>query len=158
MSMGVLGVGEIIGQSQTATLALSLFGAVFLFWYGYRAFKSAHQGTSSLAMDNTQTTGTLGKTIATTLALTLLNPHVYIDTLILIGAVASPLTLAQKYQFLIGVLFASASWFFGLGYGARLLIPLFKKPKTWQILDFLIGLVMWIIALGLIKYAYGLLV
>lgn len=94
MSMGVLGVGEIIGQSQTATLALSLFGAVFLFWYGYRAFKSAHQGTSSLAMDNTQTTGTLGKTIATTLALTLLNPHVYIDTLILIGAVASPLTLA----------------------------------------------------------------
>lgn len=158
MSMGVLGLGQLIGKNQTAMLLLAIFGAVFLFWYGVRAFRSAYRGGAHLNTDDTDGThsqATLQKTLSTTLALTLLNPHVYIDTLVLIGAVASPLTLTQKYQFLLGVLCASGLWFFGLGYGARLLIPLFKKARTWQILDALIGCVMWLISFGLVKYALG---
>lgn len=153
MSMGVLGFGSLISQSPIATLMLSLMGAAFLFWYGFRAFKSAHQGTSALALDSQHQTHTLGKTIATTLALTLLNPHVYLDTVVLVGSIASPLSLSEKYYFLIGAVLASATWFFGLGYGARLLTPLFKKPTTWRVLDTLIGIVMWAIAFSLVRHA-----
>lgn len=158
MSAGVLGLGSLIQSSQVAMLTLAIVGAVFLFWYGLRAFKSAYRGGANLSVgDDTHALPKLSKkqSIATTLALTLLNPHVYLDTLVLVGSIASPLALSQKFWFLAGAMLASGLWFFGLGYGARLLIPLFQKPKTWQILDALIGVVMWAIAVGLIKYAYG---
>lgn len=157
MSAGVLGFGTLIGQSKTALLILAVVGVLFLFWYGLRAFKSAWQGGANLAV--TSEPDTKGKSVkqsvGITLALTLLNPHVYLDTLVLVGSIASPLTADQKQLFLLGAVGASGVWFFGLGYGARLLTPLFSKPKTWRVLDTLIGVVMWAIALGLIKYAYG---
>lgn len=157
MSLGVLGLGTLIEQSTTATLALTIFGAVFLLWYGFRALRSAYHGGANLSVDGAQHQASLPQTIATTLALTLLNPHVYLDTLVLVGSIASPLATAEKYQFLIGAVCASALWFFGLGFGARLLIPLFKKPSTWRVLDALIGIIMWLIAISLIKYALTLL-
>lgn len=153
LSLGVLGLGSLISQSNLATLGLAIFGAVFLLWYGFRSFRSAYQGGANLSVDGTRSQTTLKQTIATTLALTLLNPHVYLDTLVLVGSIASPLATTEKYQFLIGAVFASALWFFGLGYGARLLIPLFAKPNTWRVLDGFIGVVMWAIAFSLIKYA-----
>ncbi|WFF39147.1 LysE/ArgO family amino acid transporter [Moraxella nasibovis] len=153
LSLGVLGLGSLIGQSKIATLSLAIFGAVFLLWYGFRSFRSAYQGGANLSVDGTRSQATLKQTIATTLALTLLNPHVYLDTLVLVGSIASPLATSEKYQFLIGAVCASALWFFGLGYGARLLIPLFAKPNTWRVLDGFIGVVMWAIAFSLIKYA-----
>ncbi|NSM11015.1 LysE family transporter [Moraxella bovoculi] len=152
MSMGMLGLGSLISQSHIATLMLPL-GAAFLFWYGFRAFKSAHQGTSALALDDQRQTHALGKTIATTHALTLLTPHVYLNTFFLVGSIASPLSLGDKYYFLIGAVLASATWFFGLGYGARLLTPLFKKFATWRVLDTFIGIVMWAIAFSLVRHA-----
>lgn len=156
MSLGVLGLGGLIANSPTIILILSLFGAAFLFWYGFRAFRSAYQGGANLSIDGTPHKASLKQTIATTLALTLLNPHVYLDTVVLVGSIASPLPLSQKYDFLIGAVCASALWFFGLGYGARLLIPLFKKPITWRLLDAFIGVVMWFIAYHLIRYAFQL--
>lgn len=156
LSLGVLGLGSLISQSNLATLSLAIFGAVFLLWYGFRSFRSAYQGGANLSVDGTRSQTTLKQTIATTLALTLLNPHVYLDTLVLVGSIASPLTTAEKYQFLIGAVLASALWFFGLGFGARLLIPLFAKPNTWRILDAIIGVIMWAIAFSLIRYAVNL--
>lgn len=147
----MLGLGSLISQSHIATLMLPL-GAAFLFWYGFRAFKSAHQGTSALALDDQRQTHALSKTIATTHALTLLTPHVYLDTFVLVGSIASPLSLGDKYYFLIGAVLA-ATWFFGLGYGARLLTPLFKKFATWRVLDTFIGIVMWTIAFSLVRHA-----
>ncbi|AWY19666.1 LysE/ArgO family amino acid transporter [Moraxella bovis] len=160
MSAGVLGfVGTLIGQSKTALLILAVVGVLFLFWYGLRAFKSAWQSGANLMVSAESDKDGGGKSIkqsvGITLALTLLNPHVYLDTLVLVGSIASPLTADQKQLFLMGAVGASGVWFFGLGYGARLLTPLFSKPKTWQILDAIIGVIMWMIALGLIKYAYG---
>lgn len=159
ISAGVLGLGTLIGQSKTALLSLAVIGVLFLFWYGLRAFKSARQGGANLMVSAESDDGGSGKSIkqsvGITLALTLLNPHVYLDTLVLVGSIASSLSADQKQLFLMGSIGASGVWFFGLGYGARLLTPLFSKPKTWQVLDTLIGVVMWAIALGLIKYAYG---
>lgn len=155
LSLGVLGLGSLIGQSKIATLSLAIFGAVFLLWYGFRSFRSAYQGGANLSVDGAHSQATLKQTIATTLALTLLNPHVYLDTLVLVGSIASPLATSEKYQFLIGAVCASALWFFGLGYGARLLIPLFAKPNTWRVLDGFIGVVMWAIAFSLIRYAFN---
>lgn len=156
MSFGILGFGTLIGKSQTAMMALSLFGAAFLFVYGVRAFVSAYQGSSGFDIQNTSSNTSLQKTLTAVLVLTLLNPHVYLDTLVLIGGIAGTLSLNDKYLFLFGALSASLLWFFGLGYGARLLTPLFQKPYTWKILDALIGVIMWVIAAMLVYFAYGL--
>ncbi|WP_294033014.1 LysE/ArgO family amino acid transporter [uncultured Moraxella sp.] len=156
MSFGVLGFGSLISQSPMATIALAVVGALFLAVYGLRAMRSAIAGGTSLTLDNDSKQSTLLATIGTTLALTLLNPHVYLDTVVIIGGVAGTLGFEQKIAFLVGSLLVSATWFFGLGYGARLLIPLFKKAITWQILDAIIALVMWAIAISLGVYAYEL--
>lgn len=156
MSLGVLGFGTLINQHPVATIALAVGGAVFLFAYGLTAFKSAYQGTSALALDSTHPSESLQKTLVATLALTLLNPHVYIDTVMLIGSISSTLGTDDKYMFLIGALSASAIWFFGLGYGAKFLIPLFNKPHTWRILDGCIGVIMWLIGIGLLNFVYKL--
>lgn len=152
MSFGVLGFGTLVSQSPMATVVLAAIGALFLFIYGLRAFVSAYRGGNSFDLNDATKSVSLPKIIGITLALTLLNPHVYLDTVVIIGGVAGTLSLQDKYAFLIGTLTASFVWFFGLGYGARLLTPLFKKPKTWQILDILIGITMWFISAGLVKY------
>ena len=152
MSAGVLGLGALIKDSSIATCSLALLGSAFLFWYGFNAFRSAYQATSHLeaaASDATKTS--LSAVITTTLALTLLNPHVYLDTVVILGGVAIALPLHDKLLFLLGAVSVSGIWFFGLGYGARLLSPLFQKPRTWQILDLLIGIIMWTIAWGLLQ-------
>jgi L-lysine exporter family protein LysE/ArgO len=151
MSAGVLGLGTLINTSTMATCGLALLGAAFLFWYGFKAFRSAYQATSYLEAASNANTASLAAVITTTLAMTLLNPHVYLDTVVILGSVAGTLPLQDKYWFLLGVVSVSGIWFFGLGYGARLLIPLFKKPRTWQILDSLIGLIMWTIAWQLLQ-------
>ncbi|KAE9530993.1 LysE/ArgO family amino acid transporter [Testudinibacter aquarius] len=155
--IGVMGLGSLIGQSPSATLALAVIGALFLLVYGARAFRSAYQGSSGLSLDQTGSSSQSAlKTVLITLGLTLLNPHVYLDTVVIIGGIASTLQFEQKLEFLIGAIFASGLWFFGLGYGARLLIPLFKRPQTWRILDFAIGCIMWLIAFSLARYAFKL--
>lgn len=156
ISLGVLGMGSLIAQSPIATIVLAVVGALFLTVYGTRAFINTMRGDGTLSVDATQQATTLVAAISTTLALTLLNPHVYLDTVVIIGGVASTLGDKERWMFLVGSLMASATWFFGLGYGARLLIPLFKKPITWRILDALIAVIMWIIAINLAIYAYRL--
>lgn len=93
--------------------------------------------------------GSAWQAVLLTLAITLLNPHVYLDTVVIIGDTLSPLA---KGGFLLGAVSASALWFFVLGYGACLLIPLFRRPVTWRLLDVFIGIVMWGIAFSLLRY------
>lgn len=158
ISLGVLGLGSLISESREATVALGIVGALFLTVYGARAFRSAYLGNSSLEIQSQSqdNTSSAWKAVLATLAITLLNPHVYLDCFAIIGGIAGTLTPDQKILFLCGALCTSFLWFFSLGYGARLLIPLFKRPITWRILDFVIGSVMWLIAFGLAKYAYQL--
>ena len=92
--------------------------------------------------------GNLKQVIAMCLAFTWLNPHVYLDTVILLGTIASQVT--DKLAFALGAILSSFIFFFSLGYGARVLQPLFAKPLSWKILDILIGVVMWGIAASLL--------
>lgn len=158
ISLGVMGLGSLISESRMATVALALVGAVFLSVYGARSFRSAYLGNSVLQLDNRdEVQSSAFKAVLATLAVTLLNPHVYLDCFAIIGGIAGTLSSSEKWLFLFGALCTSALWFFSLGYGAKLLIPLFKRSVTWRILDIAIGIVMWLIAGSLVKYGMALL-
>ncbi len=155
MSIGILGVGTFISTNPLITNILAILGALFLLWYGFKAFKSAIKGTSSMQVQSQDSNdNSLVKVILATLAITLLNPHVYLDTVVIVGGIAGTLSSEQKIAFLIGAVCVSFIWFFSIGYGARLLTPLFKQKRMWVILDCLVGLVMFYIAYRLILYVY----
>jgi L-lysine exporter family protein LysE/ArgO len=148
--LGVGGFGGLVASSQSLMLTARWGGALFLFFYGFRSFLSAAKN-EVLSVDASQNLASgLTWAIATTLALTLLNPHVYLDTVILLGSIAGQLPEQERLAFAAGAAFASMVWFYGLGYGARILAPLFQKQISWKILDLLIGAIMWGIAGGLI--------
>ncbi|MDO4906453.1 LysE/ArgO family amino acid transporter [Neisseria sp.] len=158
ITLGVFGTAALLSDSPTASALLALAGGLFLLTYGAINTKRAWQGGGHLAVntDKPATVSTL-KTATTTLALTLLNPHVYIDTVVLIGGAASPFNPAGKILFLIGSVTASALWFASIGFGARLLQPLFRRERVWQVLDGLIAAMMFYLAWGLLKQALPLL-
>ena len=123
-------------------------GAAFLFVYGARSLLSAVRASGALGIAG-QTGRGLGVTLATCLALTWLNPHVYLDTVVLLGTISTRFPGAQT-AFAVGAMSASFLFFFSLGYGARRLRPLFEKPVAWRILEAIIGIVMFAIALRLV--------
>lgn len=157
MTLGVFGLGTLIGASRVASVALALVGALFLAVYGARAFRAAWRGGATMSTDGTEAAGSTQQAVLLTLAITLLNPHVYLDTVVIVGGIAGTLSPAAKVLFLCGAVAASALWFFALGFGARLLLPLFRRPLTWRLLDAVIGVVMWAIAFSLLRYAVALL-
>jgi L-lysine exporter family protein LysE/ArgO len=124
-------------------------GAVFLLAYGARAFRAAWK-PASLGSELRGTRNSWRRIAVTTLALSLLNPHVYLDTVILLGSVAAQLPDPARTAFGLGAVTASGLFFFSLAYGASLLAPWFARPATWRWLDLLVGLVMWTIAASLI--------
>lgn len=157
ISIGVFGVGQFISHNLLFKISLSFIGAGFLLVYGIRAWIGAWHGTSILEADSKTTPSSKKAMILSALAITLLNPHVYLDTVVIIGGVSSSLTVDKRILFTLGALFSSFTWFFSLGYGARILIPLFKIPRTWQILDFLIGCFLLFISYQLATYGITLL-
>ncbi|SMC60552.1 LysE/ArgO family amino acid transporter [Rhizobium sp. RU36D] len=123
-------------------------GAAFLLIYGLRSFRSAFGQAQTLAPADATSTG-LSKALATCLALTWLNPHVYLDTVVLLGSISTRFAGHELY-FGLGATTASFVFFFSLGYGARLLRPVFARPLAWRILDGAIALIMWSIAARLV--------
>ncbi len=122
-------------------------GAAFLFWYGWQNFHAMWRGGAVLEAAAVKV-NTIKKTVLTCLAMTWLNPHAYLDTVILVGSVSTKYT--DQVAFGIGATIGSFTFFFALGYGARFLTPLFSKPVAWRILDGIVATTMWIIALTLI--------
>lgn len=151
ITTGVLGVGALLAQSPILTQMLTLCGILFLCWYGWLSAQSAWRGQSHLDIDNKEVSRNWVKVAMMTLAMTFLNPHVYIDTIVVLGGITSSLTFDEKRWFLVGALSASAIWFYGVAYIAKQLIPLFAKPKTWRILDTAIAVIMFSIAAGLVR-------
>lgn len=140
IALGVAGLGALIQLVPALLGGVTLFGIAFLLWYGWKA---ARRAMAPQAMDPGEGGPLpLGVAIRTCLALTFLNPHVYLDTVILVGALAAPYSGLPRLAYAIGAMSASFAWFFALGYGARVLTPLFRKPASWRILDALIALVM----------------
>lgn len=154
MSVGVLGLGSALATNAYLSGSLALLGAVFLLGYGLLSIKNALISADTLSIDQNLIKQNPKKLVLATLGVTLLNPHVYLDTVVIVGGIAGTLVFEQKLWFLMGALLSSFVWFFGLGYGAKFLLPIFQKPKAWRILEFLIAVIMWWIAFGLFKFAY----
>jgi L-lysine exporter family protein LysE/ArgO len=148
MTLGVSGLAASLGRYPRALDALALAGALLLAGYGsaalYRAWRPQALRTAS-----SDTTQPLGRVLTQALAISLLNPHVYLDTVVLIGAVGARQPAGMQGVFLIGAGLASAAWFSVLGYGARVLAPLFARPAAWRVLDLVIAATMWSLAVGL---------
>jgi len=149
IALGVTGMGTIIASSNTLSLIAGTGGAGFLFIYGINSFRSAIKG-GSLSTD-TKVALSLKATILTTLAVTLLNPHVYLDTVILLGSISSQFKQPGHIFFGAGAVTASFIWFFSLSLGGKMLAPLFTKELSWRVLDTLVGITMWSIALSVLK-------
>ncbi|MCI5112549.1 MAG: LysE/ArgO family amino acid transporter [Marivita sp.] len=124
-------------------------GAAFLTWYGVKSLMSALRSKEALAADSSLPKTDLFRTLVACLALTWLNPHVYLDTVVLLGTISTQFTGSQG-SFAVGAVLGSFVFFFALGYGAIKLRPVFERPTAWRILETLIALVMWIIAFKLL--------
>ncbi|WP_102223240.1 LysE/ArgO family amino acid transporter [Acidimangrovimonas sediminis] len=152
ISAGVTGFGAVVSLVPWLPRVMSLAGAAFLAVYGAQRMIAAWRGDYALVLAG-QSAG-LGRTLAVGAAFTWLNPHVYLDTLGLIGAVSTQFHgVETKAAFGIGAVCASFAFFFSLGYGARLLAPVMTSPRAWRVLDLFIGLVMWGLAFELIRGA-----
>jgi L-lysine exporter family protein LysE/ArgO len=151
IAAGVLGAGAVLLAHPDLLTAVCFLGAVFLLTYGAMAVRRALRPTDSLAADASGARAGLAATLATCLALTWLNPHVYLDTLLLLGSIAAHHGPSGKWWFAVGASLGSILWFTGLGYGARLAAPLLSRPRAWQVLDVLIGLTMLTIAYQLAR-------
>ncbi|MCI2398430.1 LysE/ArgO family amino acid transporter [Aliiroseovarius subalbicans] len=154
IAAGVAGFSALVSAWPALPQVMSLAGAAFLIVYGLLRFREAWQGSYAMELDGQSRS--LGKTIAIAAAFTWLNPHVYLDTLGLIGAISTGFEgAALKWVFGAGAVIASFTFFFGLGYGARLLAPVMQSPRAWRVLDVIIGVVMWAIATKLLTSAFS---
>ena len=145
---GVAGMGEVINSAPGLLFWTKIAGAAFLFWYGVRAARSAVK-SSNLDLDNRATAASRRQVIAAMLAFSLLNPHVYLDTVVLLGSIGGQQPGNGPWYFALGAMLASVIWFLSLGLGAQYLIPVFQRPMAWRILDGAIALVMWLLAVSL---------
>lgn len=150
IAAGVAGFGAIVTLYPTMPMVMAIFGALFLFIYGATRLLAAYRGDYVLVLEGKS--ARLWATLATGAAFTWLNPHVYLDTLGLIGAVSTQYTsLPTKIAFSVGAMSSSFVFFFSLGYGARFLAPFMQSANAWRVLDLLIGIIMWLLAVGLLK-------
>ena len=148
IAAGVMGMAQALGRSPGLARALALAGAAFLAVYGWRAMRRAmhvHKLDASAAGSSLS----LGAAAAQAAAFTLLNPHVYLDTVLLVGSIGAQQPAALQPWFIAGSSCASLGWFVALGYGARVLAPWFARPRAWQVLDGLIAATMFTLSAAL---------
>ncbi|MDH4390747.1 MAG: LysE/ArgO family amino acid transporter [Aquabacterium sp.] len=152
IAAGVLGMAQALGGSPNLARALALAGAVFLAVYGWRALRRARQAHRLDAAD-TGSALTPGAALAQAAAFTLLNPHVYLDTVLLVGSIGAQQADGLRAWFIAGASTASLTWFTLLGFGARWLAPWFAQPRAWRVLDGLIGVTMCVLSALLLRHA-----
>ena len=152
ISAGVLGMAQALGERPSLARLLALAGAAFLLLYGWQALRRARHSNQLKA-----STGGLGLSqgaaLAQAAAFTLLNPHVYLDTVLLVGSIGAQQASALRGWFVAGASAASLFWFVMLGFGARWLAPWFARPRAWQVLDGLIGVTMLALSALLLRHA-----
>lgn len=149
IAAGVAGLAKILGNAPALAMSLTIAGTLFLLWYGLRALRRAFQPQMLRAAGGTRVS--LREAIAQAAAFTFLNPHVYLDTILLMGSIGARQPPESRLWFVGGAAFASGAWFTALGFGARLVAPLFSRPRAWQVLDILIGAIMLALAAGLVQ-------
>ncbi len=147
--LGVTSLRQITTMLPWLDPAMRTGGAAFLIWYGARSLRSALRSTGALTIED-EVASPFWPTLATCLALTWLNPHVYLDTVVFLGTISTRFP-GDEMLFAAGAMSASFLFFFALGYGAGWLRPIFSRPSAWRILDLAIAAVMGTIALGLLR-------
>jgi L-lysine exporter family protein LysE/ArgO len=153
ITAGVFGMAQALGNRPMLARGLALGGAVFLAVYGWRALQRARQIS---ALDVTSTGQVLSRwaALVQAAAFTLLNPHVYLDAVLLVGSIGAQQPGSLQGWFATGASAASLLWFSALGFGARWLAPWFARPRAWQVLDALIGVTMWVLSALLVRHAW----
>lgn len=148
ITIGVAGFGAVAHNAPLVTTVAKYAGAAFLLGYACFAAKRAFSASALNAGGGTPIA--LGAAVATCLAVTWLNPHAYLDTMVLLGSFASTYATPDRWFLAAGAALGSILWFVSLGFGARLLAPLFAKPVAWRVLDTVIALVMTALGVGLL--------
>ena len=153
IAAGVFGMARLLGEQPALAAAMALAGVLFLAWYGWKALRRMAQSEQLRAEAGG---GALSRRAALiqAAAFTLLNPHVYLDTVLLVGSIGAQQPAALQGWFVAGASAASVVWFSLLGLGARWLSPCFAQPRAWQVLDGIIGITMWILAALLLRHLY----
>ena len=144
IAAGVGGIGVVVEHAPVALTVVRWLGVAFLTAYGIRSLWSARHADALQA--ESRGASRVGAAVGQAVALTWLNPHVYLDTVLLLGSIAAHHGPTGRWWFAAGAGTASVLWFSTLGYGARLLAPWLTRPRAWQVLDVLIGLTMLAIA------------
>ncbi|NNG39828.1 LysE family transporter [Flexivirga sp. ID2601S] len=139
---GVAGFGAVVRDHPTALTVFKWLGAAYLVWFGVRSLLAARHPQGLRA----STPVRRASVVTTTLTLTFLNPHVYLDTVLMLGNLANQHGAQGRWWFAAGASLGSVLWFTALGYGARLLSDVIRRPRTWQLIDVLIGMTMLVIA------------
>lgn len=156
IALGVGGLGSLIAGRPLLAAGATWGGAAFLIWFGIRSLRSAfHPGSLDVSRQADGPNG-VKAAVLTALGFSLLNPHVYVDTVVVLGGIGAQIDAGMaRAAFGLGAMTASTLWFFGLTYGAGLLAPLFQRPLAWRILDTAIAAIMWFIAASLIWETMG---
>ena len=150
IAIGIGGLGAIVQAHGDVLTTIALLGGAYLLWFAFRSFRSALH--PDVLLPSQQEPQAVAAVALAVLGLTFLNPHVYLDTILLVGTIGASFG-ADRWWFALGAAIASVVWFSGLGFGARLLSPLMARPVTWRMLDAAIGVVMLTIAIVLVRSA-----
>lgn len=150
ITLGTLGVGAMV-QGELLVQLMTYAGVALLLVYGARSFRAAFSGSSE--MQGATFLPSRRQIVLTLLAVSLLNPSVYVDTMLLIGGSATRYGHELRFWFASGAIFASLVWFFGLSYGSALLAPLLKQKRVLRLLDLLSGGILWLMAFRLLAHA-----
>jgi len=154
ITAGVFGMARALGDRPQLARALAQAGAAFLAWYGWKAFqRMRHAASLQAAAGGVALSRRAALTQAA--AFTLLNPHVYLDTVLLVGGLGAQQPAPLQAWFVAGASTASLAWFSLIGVGARWLAPWFARPTAWRVLDGLIGVTMGALALLMVRHAWS---
>jgi L-lysine exporter family protein LysE/ArgO len=148
IAAGVVGLGSVVQRHAAWLTAITVVGVLFLLVNGALSLRRAFR--TEVLVPSEASAATVTAALITVLGLTFLNPHVYLDTIVLIGGLSARRAPPGNVSFGVGAALASIVWFYGLAYGARLLTPLFARPPAWRILDVFVAVVMWGIAASLV--------
>lgn len=151
--LGVAGIGFVVERAPIVLEIIRWGGVAFLLWYAWGAVRRALRPEALVASEGSQ--APLGKTVLACLAITYLNPHVYLDTMVLMGSIGNAQGDPARWWFVLGGALGSVIWFAVLGYGARALTRFFATPRSWQILDWCVAVTMVVIAARLVFDGVG---
>jgi L-lysine exporter family protein LysE/ArgO len=147
IAAGVSGIGAVVHHAPWALVVVRWFGVAFLTWYGLSSAWRARRASALTAAPDDARAGRVA--VRQAVAFTWLNPHVYLDTVLLLGSIANAHGPTGRWWFAVGAGVASVLWFTSLGYGARFAAPLLATPRAWQVLDLLIAATMILLAVKL---------